>query len=211
MDPMACRTQKMILVTGKTKVRGFSLIEIMVVLLLIGVFTAIAIPTFRSISGSKLKTTANQLVGLIRDTYARASLSGKTCRIVFDMDKKEYWVEESAGVVKVKSQRQEEDEKVDKELAHVGKAPEFKAVEDELGKKQKLPEDIYFRSIWIDRFEKRADKGQIALYFFADGYTEEAQIVIADDPEGKRLYNLVVEPLTGSVVVEDQELPIEKQ
>ncbi|MEI6806148.1 MAG: prepilin-type N-terminal cleavage/methylation domain-containing protein [Myxococcaceae bacterium] len=200
--------------TGKNK-RGFSLIEIMVVLLLVGVFTAIAIPTFRSINGSKLKSTANQLQGLIRDTYARASLSGKTCRIVFDMDKKEYWIEESADTVKVKNKEQDEDAKRDRErdpeVAKLAKPPEFKAVEDELGEKQKLPEDIYFRSIWIDRFEERANKGQIALYFFPDGYTEEAQIIIADDPEGKRLYNLVVEPLTGAVVIEDQELPIEKQ
>lgn len=185
----------MILETGKNKPRGFSLLEIMVVLLLIGVFTAIAIPTFRSITGSKLKSTANQLQGLIRDTYARASLSGKTCRIVFDMDKKVYWVEESANDDKREWERD----------------PDFKAVEDELGKKQKLPEDIYFRSIWIDRFEERAGKGQIALYFFPDGYTEEAQIVIADDPAGKRLYNLVVEPLTGAVVIEDQELPLENE
>jgi general secretion pathway protein H len=191
--------------------RGFSLLEIMVVLLLIGVFTAIAIPTFRSITGSKLKSTANQLQGLIRDTYARASLSGKTCRIIFDMDKKEYWVEESSDVVKAKNKEQEEaEEKEARDTGKPVKRPEFKAVEDELGEKQQLPEDIYFRSIWIDRFEERVNKGQIALYFFPDGYTEEAQIVIADDPDGKRLYNLVVEPLTGSVVIEDQELPIEK-
>ncbi len=197
------------LATGKN--RGFSLLEILVVLLLIGVFTAIAIPTFRSITGSKLKSTANQLQGLIRDTYARASLSGKTCRIVFDMDKREYWVEESSDTVKVKSQKQEEeDEKQARDTGKPVKNPDFKAVEDELGEKQKLPEDVYFRSIWIDRFEERAGKGQIALYFFPDGYTEEAQIVIADDPEGKRLYDLVVEPLTGAVVIEDQELPLEK-
>lgn len=198
--------------TGTSKQRGFSLLEIMVVLLLIGVFTAIAIPTFRSISGSKLKSTANQLQGLIRDTYARASLSGKTCRIVFDMDKKEYWVEESSDVVKAKNKEQEEaEEKEARETGKPVKRPEFKVVEDELGEKHKLPEDIYFRSIWIDRFEERAGKGQIALYFFPDGYTEEAQIVISDEPEGKRLYDLVVEPLTGTVVIEDQELPIEKQ
>ena len=202
----------MISVTGINKrSRGFSLLELMVVLLLVATFVGIAIPTFRSLSGSKLKSTANQLLGLIRDTYARASLSGKTCRIVFDMDKKEYWVEESADTVKVKTQAQEEEEaQENRSNVAPAKAPEFKAVEDELGEKHKLPEDIYFRSIWIDRFKERANKGRAALYFFPDGYTEEAQIVIADDPEGKRLYNLVVEPLTGSVVIEDQELPLEK-
>lgn len=202
----------MILVTGTTKKRGFSLLEIMVVLLLVGIFTAIAIPTFRSITGSKLKSTANQLLGLIRDTYARASLSGKTCRIVFDLDKKEYWVEESNDTVKVKTQVQEEEaQKEERDTGKPQKAPEFKAVEDELGEKHKLPEDVYFRSIWIDRFEKRVSKGRVALYFFPDGYTEEAQIMISDDPEAKRLFNLVVEPLTGTVVIEDQELPLEKQ
>lgn len=198
-------------ITKHQKHKGFSLLELMVVLLLVATFVGIAIPTFRSLSGSKLKSTANQLLGLIRDTYARASLSGKTCRIVFDMDKKEYWVEESADTVKVKTQAQEEEEAQENRSNAVPvKAPEFKPVEDELGEKHQLPEDIYFRSIWIDRFKERANKGQAALYFFPDGYTEEAQIVIADDPEGKRLYNLVVEPLTGSVVIEDQELPLEK-
>lgn len=197
------------LVTGINK-RGFSLIEIMVVLLLIGVFTAIAIPTFRSINGSKLKSTATQLQGLIRDTYSRAALSGKTCRVMFDIDKREYWVEESADVVKAKSKEQEEEEKEERATGKPVQRPEFKAVEDELGEKHPLAEDVYFKSIWIDRLEERATKGQIALYFFPDGYTEEAQIVVADDPDGKRLYDLIVEPLTGSVVIEDQELPIEK-
>ena len=34
----------------------------------------------------------------------------KTCRVVFDMDTQEYWVEESADIVKPKTQKQEEEE-----------------------------------------------------------------------------------------------------
>ncbi len=199
--------------TGTTK-RGFTLLEIMIVLALVGIFTAIAIPTFRSITGSKLKSSANQMLGLIRDTYARASLSGKTARIVFDLETNEYWVEESADNVIVKSQKEEEIEQEERERDPEAvkniKNPDFKAVEDELGQKQKLPEDVYFRSVWIDRFEERVTKGQVALYFFPDGFTEEAQIVLSDDPAGNRLYDLIVEPLTGTVLIEDHELPIEK-
>lgn len=208
---MALQIRMTMLIIGKNRKRGFSLLEIMVVLLLIGIFTAIAVPTFKSVTGSELKKTANQLLGLVRDTYSRASLSGKTCRIVFDIDKKEYWVEESADVVKIQTATQEEDtKKEERDTGQAATRPQFKPVEDELGEKHKLPDDIYFKSIWVDRFSSRVTQGQVFLYFFPDGYTEEAQIIISDDPKGERLFNLVVEPLTGTVMIENQELPLEK-
>ncbi len=201
----------MTLATGKT--RGFSLLEIMIVLLLVGIFTLIAVPSFNALTHGDLKKTANQMVGLIRDSYSRSSLSGKTVRIVFDLDSRKYCVEESADTVRIQTQEDEEKEREDKErdeeLAKTLKSPDFKAIEDEAGEKKTLPEDVYFKSIWTDRMTERVTKGQAALYFFPDGYTEEAQIVLSDNPEGTRIYDLVVEPLTGTVTIEDSELPIE--
>ncbi|MBH1988570.1 MAG: type II secretion system protein [Myxococcaceae bacterium] len=198
------------LAIGNNK-RGFSLIEMMVVLLLVGVFAAIAVPTLRSVTGSRLKRSAIEVQALIRDTYSRAGLSGKTCRIVFDLDNRSYWVEESSDWVRSKSKEQdEEEEREAREMGQAIKKPEFKPVEDELGKVQSLKDDVFFKSIWIEHFEKRESAGHVALYFFPDGYTESAQIILADDPDAKRLYNLIVEPLTGSVMIEDQELPIEE-
>jgi general secretion pathway protein H len=132
---------------------------------------------------------------------------------VFDLDAKQYWVEESADIVRVQTQEDEEKEREekerDKELAETLKSPDFKALEDEAGEKKTLPDDVHFKSIWTDRMTERVTKGQAALYFFPDGYTEEAQIVLSDNPDGTRLYDLVVEPMTGTVTIEDSELPIE--
>jgi general secretion pathway protein H len=214
----------MILATGLTikrcrRSRGFTVLEIMVALMLVAVFVAISIPTFRSLSRVELKSSANQLLGLIRDTYARTALSGKVHRLVMDMDKSQYWVEVSNDDARLPEELAEvkEDEGAtldiygeEAEKLKYAKPPKFIAVEDELGKKQKLPGDVRFWGIWIDHLKDRARTGQVALHFFPDGYTQKAQITLTDEDSGEHVRTLVTEPLTGEVVIENVEPPIEK-
>ena len=47
--------------------------------------------------------------------------------------------------------------------------------------------------------------GQVALYFFPGGFTEEALITLTDDEQGERTLTLVVSSLTGEVDVVDEE------
>ncbi len=199
--------------------RGFTVLEILIGLLLVALLLAIAIPTFRSLTRVQLKETANQMLGLIRDTYSKATLSNKAHRIVFDMDASQYWVEVSNDQVRISEEDddseeggrlgifQNDDKDKDKKYAT---PPAFTPDEGDFGTKQKLPKGIRFWGFWADYMKERTRSGEAALYFFPDGYTQAAQITLSDDEAGEHVLTLVVEPLTGEVVIENSEPEIEK-
>lgn len=65
--------------------RGLTLIEISVALMIAAVLFAAAVAGVGAITGSKAKATATELAGVIRSLYDTAALSGKTCRLVFEL------------------------------------------------------------------------------------------------------------------------------
>lgn len=75
------------------KERGFSLLEIIIVIgLLVGVYTY-ALPQFRLFTGLELSSTLNRLAVDIRSAYDVAVLTGKVHRMVFQLETGEYWLE----------------------------------------------------------------------------------------------------------------------
>ncbi len=94
---------------------GFTLIELVVAIALVGIlFGAVALGV-GSILGTKAKTAAGQLSGTIRSLYDTASLSGKTCRLVISMPspkdedgETKYWAECAAGNVTSRKDRDQE-------------------------------------------------------------------------------------------------------
>ncbi len=206
--------------------RAFTLMEIGVAIVLLTLFMGLVVPGFGALSGARLKTTTGMMGGLVRDTYARAALSGRSYRIVFDLEEGTYWVEESEGIARMKRERQELerdgkaaldklDERVeeaadstteeDREKVRLLTGPGFKPVDGEDGKHTKLPDDVRYKSIWVEHLEKEATGGQVAMHFFPGGYAEEAHITLTDDDQGDRTMTVVVNPLTGEVDVVNEE------
>ncbi|MBN2359587.1 MAG: hypothetical protein JXR83_09025 [Deltaproteobacteria bacterium] len=72
---------------------GFTLIELGIVLALLTLTAAIAIPSINSLSGARLRSITAMVSGLTREAYARAAITGKVHRIVFDIDKGLFWLE----------------------------------------------------------------------------------------------------------------------
>src|SRR5438128_7242712 len=65
--------------------RGFTLLELIIVIGIIALLMGAAVMTISSITGSKAKSSANELAGTIRLLYDSAALTGKTCRLVFEL------------------------------------------------------------------------------------------------------------------------------
>lgn len=185
--------------------------------MLMALFIAIAIPSFRSLTRVQLRTSANQMAGLIRDVYNKASVENKTFRLVFDFDKSEYWIEVSNDEVHLPKSEDNFDgaklnlfgeEETTKKYAQ---PPSFVPEDKDNFVKEKLPTDIKFYSFWADNMTERIKEGQAALYFFPGGYTQKAQISLTDDEQGKHVLTVVTEPLTGEVKIEDGEPEIDKE
>ena len=73
--------------------RGFTLLEIIIVVALIaGVYT-FALPQFRIFSGLEVSSTLNRLAVDIRSAWDVAVLTGKVHRMVFEVGGGDYWLE----------------------------------------------------------------------------------------------------------------------
>ena len=71
---------------------GLTLIEVMVALVIVGVVLSGALIGLGAITGSRAKAAVSELGGTMRSLYDTAGLTGRTCRLVFDLgaaDKKE--------------------------------------------------------------------------------------------------------------------------
>jgi general secretion pathway protein H len=74
---------------------GFTLIEIMIVLVIIALVGSLGIRGFRSLARSDLRTSTTNLAGAMRFLFDRASTTGKVHRLVLDLENSRYWAEVS--------------------------------------------------------------------------------------------------------------------
>ena len=208
-------------------VRGFTILEVAIALLLIGMLLAIALPSLNGMSGAYLRSTTGRMQGAIRDTFARTALTGNSHRLVVDIDQSAWWVEATTGGVVLKRERitlepggfnklvplnadklegidldtEDVEEKTKIELY----APAtWQPVDDEIGQPQKLHPDIRFYAVWAEHLEEAAKAGQVTITFFPGGYVEEAHVSLTDDDTGKDTLTVVTRPLTGETRVKDE-------
>jgi general secretion pathway protein H len=69
----------------RARERGLTLIEVSIAIGIAAVLFAAVTISIGAITGSKAKASAAELAGTIRSIYDTAALSGKTCRLVFDL------------------------------------------------------------------------------------------------------------------------------
>lgn len=203
------------LVTPTTVVascRGFSLLELMVVVVLLGGLIAIAIPSLRAITALDLKNEIMKIAGLSSEVYALAAISGKTHRIVFDFDNRNYWVEIKSGELGevrpelgyeeiMRSRLTKKDDEKDDPIAQF--LPQFETVEGPLGEKQTLPEEVVFRGGWTEQMTEISRSGQTSIYYFPGGFAQASFISLATrgDEEDSTMY-LSLSPLTGAIKID---------
>ena len=150
--------------------RGFSLIELMVVLAVIALIVSLVIPQMSYVAGVEMKSAARNLVGAIRVTYAAAATRRNYFRMVFDLENQRYWVEERSGT-------------------------EYVASTEPLLQPRTLSESIYLKRVEVGS-EVCASACTVAIYFTPGGYMEEASIYLATADDA-RTVSVFTRPMTG--------------
>ena len=191
--------------------RGFTLIEVLIVVAVIGVVALAAAPAVNSLTGANARSSAGEIAGASRYLFDTAALRHQTCRLVIDIDAREWWAEcttATAGSrrnqpVMGKDGTAEDDERelargfsdeVDPEKRKFLARAKFAEFKDRQVQKRKLKGGASFEKVWTPRGRDPQTKGKAYVYFFPQGQADRAQIPVSD---GSNVYTVVTQPLTG--------------
>jgi general secretion pathway protein H len=199
--------------------RGFTLIELMIVIAVVAVMAAAAVPAVSSISGANARAAAGELAGGLRWLFDTAALRHQTCRMALDLDRGWWWPECTSGegrgpVLSREGTVAEEDEALadrfpderNAEARRLLAGARFGEFRDRVAKRQSLPGSAAFTEVWTQHQREPLSRGMAYVYFFPQGQAEAARIPVAD---GSHVYSVILQPLTGRarVVAGKAEVP----
>jgi prepilin-type N-terminal cleavage/methylation domain-containing protein len=163
---------------------GFTLIELVVVLMILGAIALIVIPRVRSFSAGDLERTSRHLSGVILHLTQESASKKEVYRLYFNLDSDDYWV------VRVQA--------IDAENVTLQ--------EHETIKRRHLPEGIAFEDIMTAR-QGTVTEGEVFAEFHPIGIEAMAIHLIEVEESGRmdaRHFTLVANPLTGRVKAFDR-------
>jgi prepilin-type N-terminal cleavage/methylation domain-containing protein len=155
------------------QVRGFSLIELVVVLAIIGLIALLVFPRLSSLGITGLRSEGRKLQGMVMLCFNLAVMEKTNYRLALDLDNQCFWAEKKSGQTYIEAG-------------------------SDLLARHCLPEAVMIEEVEVlDR--KQARSGLEYLYFSPYGYVEPAKIFIANDSGSS--FSMFTDPITGRVRV----------
>jgi general secretion pathway protein H len=158
---------------------GFTLIELAMVIIVLGIMISLVIPTLGELTGSNLKRSARHLTGMIRFLRDEAEATKTIYRLRFDVPGGHYWAE----VLAQTSER----------------TVEFKRVPSAISTEGSLSGNTSFKSV---RAGSHPDDPSIL--FTPDGWVEKTFIHLRDG--NAKDFTLIVRPLSGDTELHEGEV-----
>jgi prepilin-type N-terminal cleavage/methylation domain-containing protein len=188
---------------------GFTLLEVIVVVAIIGLIAGIGIPQINRVFRTNLKTTSTQISSMIKYSYDAAIINHMTYRIAFDFSSNTYHLEVSKSqegfLLDAEEDKKEsilyKDEKQKKEN-------NFAPYSGEWGRAVQLPQNLKIENIVDVKTRKEYSSDIFYLYFFPHGQTQEVIIRLNGEKAKIGFYSIWVDPITARCTVEGRYLDI---
>lgn len=159
----------------RKKSAGFTLLELLLVVLILGVTAALVLPRVASFGAGDLKWTSRHFAGLIQHLAQESSKTKQVYRLYYNLENGAYWV------------------------AALKENGEFVEMTDPLVARRVLPREISFEDV-VTPQQGKVDRGEAFTQFFPVG-VEKSWIHLK---QGERQWTLVINPLTGRVKIFDE-------
>ena len=157
---------------------GFTLIEILVVMVILGGFLLLAVPRFGDFADVNIKSASRNLSGTIKYLYNESIFKKNIYKLAFDLDNNEYWVEYMQD-------------------------NQFVVSNDPVLKRKRLPDGISFEDIFTERTQQTVNSGDDTfILFLPNGFVDYA--VIHLNSSGDNSYTIETKPYTGGTKIYDQ-------
>lgn len=136
------------------KKKGFTLIELIVVMVVLSIVMALSLPNFRGMTQkSELKTASREIVSTVRLARSLAVFTGKLVVLKIDVDGRKY------RLVVEKDEKEKEDDRVNT----------YERVRE-------LPRDVKFSNIEAD--EGDLENNIVYVFFYQDGSASQTLITL---------------------------------
>ena len=175
--------------------KGFTLIELILVLVIIGFLTSLVAPAITSLAGLKLKTATRKMAAGLRYARSQAVTTGSEYQVVFDIEK---------GEMIIESLQEEEKPYSYSDDYEAGEEEEEEDVSAKRMKKRKsytIPKEVRLARVVIDGEEITEDQAWID--FYPNGSCSGGEIFLMDEKE--REYRIALEFITGVVKITEVE------
>lgn len=158
--------------------KGFTLIELSIVVLILSAFMLVAVPKFDNFTEGNLKSSSRNLSTTIKYLYSEAAFKKKIHKLAFDIDNGEYWVE-------------------------VLEVDEYIESPDPFLRKKKLPNNVSFKDIITQRSLGISTEGKDEFVLFLPSGFVEPLVIHLESASGD-IYTLATKPYTGATAVFDE-------
>jgi hypothetical protein len=137
------------------------------------------------------------MASIIKEAYNSAVITGKVHRVVYDIDKKEYWVESGPKTFLLESEKsRKEKEKLGRKKEKNNDSP-FTQEKRITRRKQSLPLGVKFVDIITEQSPEKITEGRAYTHLFPHGIAERTLIHLEDN--GNHQITLNIRALSGRV------------
>ncbi len=162
---------------------GFTLVELLVVVALIGLIGFFALPSVTNFFKLSLNSASREMASIIKEAYNSTAMSGKVHRLVLDQKEGKYWVEVAVGEVLLDTAETREREQRRLRFARSDEKPKDSGFQLDRGvtrKKMSLPRGVEFEDVVTEQSPEPVQGTTAYAHFFPHGITEQTVIHLKD-------------------------------